>query len=165
MRHLRHYETPLLQTPFHPRTSAANRLNSWGAWAGYTSALTFDDAAMEYSAIRNAATVYDLCPMVKYRITGPDAVEQAVLALRNLVPLPRNPSVHQFHHPVAPGRQARVVGDDHEGDAPLGMQAAQLGKHVVGRCGVQVAGGLVGQHQRWLHDQGAGNGHALLHAA
>lgn len=74
MRPLRHYETPLLQTPFHPRTSAANRLNSWGAWAGYTSALTFDDAAMEYSAIRNAATVYDLCPMIKYRITGPDAV-------------------------------------------------------------------------------------------
>jgi aminomethyltransferase len=28
---------------------------------------------MEYSAIRNAATVFDLCPMVKYRITGPDA--------------------------------------------------------------------------------------------
>ena len=74
MKHLRHYETPLVQTPFHARTAAANRLNAWGAWAGYTSALTFDDAAMEYSAIRNAATVYDLCPMVKYRITGPDAV-------------------------------------------------------------------------------------------
>ena len=28
---------------------------------------------MEYTAIRNAASVYDLCPMVKYRISGPDA--------------------------------------------------------------------------------------------
>jgi aminomethyltransferase len=28
---------------------------------------------MEYSAIRNAASLYDLCPMVKYRFTGPDA--------------------------------------------------------------------------------------------
>ncbi len=70
---LRHYQTPLRQTPFHARTGPANRLNAWGAWAGYTTAMVFDDAAMEYTAIRNAASVYDLCPMVKYRITGPDA--------------------------------------------------------------------------------------------
>lgn len=74
MRDLRHYETPLLQSPFHARTNAANRMQSWGPWAGYISALTYDDTAMEYSAIRNAATVYDLCPMIKYRISGPDAV-------------------------------------------------------------------------------------------
>jgi aminomethyltransferase len=64
---------PLLQTPFHPRIAAANVLNEWGAWGGYTSALNIDDAEMEYTAIRNGASVYDLCPMVKYRITGPDA--------------------------------------------------------------------------------------------
>lgn len=29
---------------------------------------------MEYTAIRNGASVYDLCPMVKYRVTGKDAV-------------------------------------------------------------------------------------------
>ena len=68
-----HYHRPLLQTPFHPRTSAANLLNQWGAWAGYTTALVYQDEAMEYSAIRNAATLYDLCPMVKYRIAGPGA--------------------------------------------------------------------------------------------
>ena len=66
-----HFRTPLRQTPFHPRTAAANGLNHWGAWAGYTTALTFRDAAMEYTAIRNAASVYDLCPMVKYRIDRP----------------------------------------------------------------------------------------------
>ncbi len=88
MRHLRHYETPLLQTPFHARTAAANRLHSWGAWAGYVSALSFDDTAMEYSAIRNAATVYDLCPMVKYRITGKDAADYLNrLTVRNLTKL------------------------------------------------------------------------------
>lgn len=70
-----HYRTPLKQTPFHPRTAAANRLNSWGPWAGYTTALVFDDDAMEYTAIRNGASVYDLCPMVKYRISGPDAAD------------------------------------------------------------------------------------------
>lgn len=68
-----HYHRPLLETPFHPRTAAANVLNQWGAWAGYTTALVYQDEAMEYSAIRNAATLYDLCPMVKYRFTGPAA--------------------------------------------------------------------------------------------
>ena len=70
-----HYKTPLKQTPLHPRTAAHNRLNDWGAWAGYTTALSFEDEAMEYTAIRNAASVYDLCPMVKYRITGPGATD------------------------------------------------------------------------------------------
>lgn len=73
MKDLLHYQTPLKQTPFHARTSAANRMQHWGPWAGYMTALCFGDEAMEYTAIRNAASVYDLCPMVKYRITGPQA--------------------------------------------------------------------------------------------
>lgn len=72
---LRHYETPLLPTPFHDRTSAANRTRRWGAWAGYATVLTYDDLAMEHSAIRNAATAYDLCPMIKYRIEGREAAD------------------------------------------------------------------------------------------
>jgi aminomethyltransferase len=97
MRDLRHYETPLLHTPFHTRTSAANRLHSWGAWAGYASALNYDDTAMEYSAIRNAATVYDLCPMVKYRITGPDAgIFLDRLTVRNVAKL----SVGGVHYTI-----------------------------------------------------------------
>ncbi len=70
---LTHWRTPLLPTPFHARTAPLNMLNRWGPWAGCTTALCFGDEAMEHSAIRNAATLYDLCPMVKYRITGPDA--------------------------------------------------------------------------------------------
>ncbi|SEK99599.1 aminomethyltransferase [Roseovarius azorensis] len=73
MTDLRHYQTPLRQTPFHPRTSAANRLHAWAPWAGYATVQTYDDLAMEHSAIRNAATLYDLCPMIKYRIEGTDA--------------------------------------------------------------------------------------------
>jgi aminomethyltransferase len=68
-----HYLTPLLQTPFHARTAALNRHHRWGNWAGFQSALCFGDVEMEYTAIRNGATVYDLCPMTKYRFTGPDA--------------------------------------------------------------------------------------------
>lgn len=70
---LTHFRTPLLQTPFHARTAAANVLNRWGPWGGYMTALCFGDVDMEYTAVRNAASVYDLCPMVKYRITGPGA--------------------------------------------------------------------------------------------
>ncbi len=73
MNDLTHFRSPLMRTPFHARTSAANLLNRWGPWGGYMTALCFGDMDMEYTAIRNAASVYDLCPMVKYRITGKDA--------------------------------------------------------------------------------------------
>ena len=33
----------------------------------------FTDVELEYFAVRNASTLLDLSPMVKYRITGPDA--------------------------------------------------------------------------------------------
>jgi aminomethyltransferase len=85
---LRHYETPLLETPFHPRTAALNKLWSWGNWGGYTTALTYEDLSMEHSAIRNTATVYDLSPMIKYRIKGPDATAYLDrLTLRNVAKL------------------------------------------------------------------------------
>ncbi|MGL6211683.1 MAG: aminomethyltransferase family protein [Paracoccaceae bacterium] len=85
---LRHYETPLLQTPFHPRTAALNKLWSWGNWGGYTTALTYQDLAMEHAAIRNTASVYDLCPMIKYRVEGRDAAEYLNrLTLRNAAKL------------------------------------------------------------------------------
>lgn len=71
---LTHFKTPLYQTPFHARTAAANVLNNWGPWAGYMTALCYGDSDMEYTAIRNAASVYDLCPMVKYAVRGAHAV-------------------------------------------------------------------------------------------
>ena len=74
MNDLRHYETPLLPTPFHARTEAACKTHAWANWGGYRTVTTFEDLAMEHSAIRNTASLYDLCPMIKYRIEGPDAV-------------------------------------------------------------------------------------------
>lgn len=68
-----HFKKPLLTSPFHARTSALNKLNSWGPWGGYTTVLAYDDESMEYTAIRNQASVYDLSPMVKYKIAGKDA--------------------------------------------------------------------------------------------
>ncbi|MDJ0655840.1 MAG: aminomethyltransferase family protein [Xanthomonadales bacterium] len=64
----------VLRTAFYSRTSEANLLNKWHSWRGYTTADAYYDASIEYFACRNATGVFDLCPMTKYRITGPDAL-------------------------------------------------------------------------------------------
>ncbi|MFN0114195.1 MAG: aminomethyltransferase family protein [Paracoccaceae bacterium] len=85
---LSHFRAPLRKTPFHPRQQSLNWLNRWGAWAGCTTPLCYGDEAMEHTAIRNAASLYDLCPMVKYRIKGPEAAEYLTrLTVRNAAKL------------------------------------------------------------------------------
>lgn len=66
-------QTMMLHTPFHSRVAAACELNDWGSWKGYTTPRAYTDVELEYFAIRNAAGVFDLSPMNKYRIRGPDA--------------------------------------------------------------------------------------------
>ena len=103
-----HFMTPLLQTPFHPRTSAANVRNDWGPWAGYTTSLTFEDEAMEYTAIRSTASVYDICPMVKYRITGPEAVKYLNrLTVRDVARLP----IGGVHYTIWCDDQGKLIDD------------------------------------------------------
>lgn len=103
-----HYQAPLLQTPFHARTSTANKLNNWGPWAGYTTSFCYGDEAMEYSAIRNAATVYDLCPMVKYAVTGPDACAFLNrLTVRDVAKLP----VGSVHYTIWCDDAGKIIDD------------------------------------------------------
>jgi aminomethyltransferase len=68
-----HYERPLLTTPFHARARALSQVDQFVAWAGYSTVDVFTTAEQEYFAIRNACAVYDLTPMVKYRIAGAGA--------------------------------------------------------------------------------------------
>jgi len=63
-----------LRTPFYSRLAALDTVNTWHEWKGYTSAEELYCAETEYFAIRNATAVFDLTPMTKYRITGPDAL-------------------------------------------------------------------------------------------
>lgn len=63
-----------LRTPFYSRISKLDRLNEWHAWKGYTATDALYDAELEYFAIRNSTAVFDLTPMIKYRITGVDAL-------------------------------------------------------------------------------------------
>jgi len=69
-----HYRQPLLKTPFHERARALSQLDAFVPWAGYTTVDVFTNVEQEYFAIRNASSLYDLTPMVKYRIAGPDAL-------------------------------------------------------------------------------------------
>src|SRR5690242_12031510 len=66
---------PILKTtPFHPRTAALVRAQTWRRWAGYQVASAYEPHPdREYAAIRNAAALLDVSPLFKYRISGPDA--------------------------------------------------------------------------------------------
>jgi len=83
-----HFLQPLLPTPFHERARALAQVDSFIPWAGYSTVDVFTTAEQEYFAIRNAASLYDLTPMVKYRIAGPGA-ERFLnrLATRNIAKL------------------------------------------------------------------------------
>ncbi len=63
----------LADSPFQPRLEAYSYTHSWADWAGYKTANTLRDVEMEYFAIRNQATLYDISPMYKYRFAGPEA--------------------------------------------------------------------------------------------
>ena len=62
-----------IPTTFQPRLEALSTAKSWINWAGYISPVVLDSVEFEYSAIRNQSTLFDISPMHKYRITGPDA--------------------------------------------------------------------------------------------
>jgi aminomethyltransferase len=73
MSHTPHFLQPLLPTPFHERARALSQVDSFVPWSGYSTVDVFTSVEQEYFAIRNACSLYDLTPMVKYRIAGPDA--------------------------------------------------------------------------------------------
>jgi aminomethyltransferase len=74
MRTREHFRHAVYPTPFHSRTSGANRLNLWHRWKDYTVPDAYFDVGLEYAALRAACTVFDLSPVTKQRIEGPDAL-------------------------------------------------------------------------------------------
>ena len=58
---------------FHPRQAALNLREAWSSWNGYKFADYYYDEEYEYFCIRNTCGTYDICPMQKYFIEGPDA--------------------------------------------------------------------------------------------
>ena len=66
----------LKTTPFHARTAPLVLGQTWRRWAGHAVASAYDwTHEREYAAVRNAAALFDVSPLHKYRITGPDAAQ------------------------------------------------------------------------------------------
>ncbi len=64
----------LKTTPFHERTSKICLPRNWRRWAGYLTAGSYElTLEREYWAIRNAAALIDVTPLIKYVIQGRDA--------------------------------------------------------------------------------------------
>jgi aminomethyltransferase len=83
------YKAPLLESPLHSRTEPLCLTKEWVRWGGYASVDTYVNTEHEYFAIRNAATLYDLSPMRKYQVSGPDAARYVNrLVTRNVDKLP-----------------------------------------------------------------------------
>ncbi len=92
-----------LKSPFYPRLEKLDYVNEWHQWKGYSSANELYCADTEYFAIRNATAVFDLTPMTKYRITGPDALDYL------------NRLVTRDMAKIRPGRVAYAVWCDDNG--------------------------------------------------
>ena len=58
---------------FHARQAPLNLREAWSSWNGYKFADYYYDAEYEYFCIRNTCGTYDICPMQKYYVEGPDA--------------------------------------------------------------------------------------------
>jgi aminomethyltransferase len=64
----------LKTTPFHSRTAPLVQGQAWRRWAGYSVASAYELVHdREYAAVRNAAALFDVSPLYKYLISGPDA--------------------------------------------------------------------------------------------
>ncbi len=70
----RETEKRVLTTPFYSRASALCHTNLWSPWKAYTTVDCYSALEEEYFSIRNATSVFDLTPMIKYRISGKDGL-------------------------------------------------------------------------------------------
>jgi len=64
-----------IPTPFYTRTSALCESHEWRNWSGYFAAGLYEPShEREYYTVRNAAALFDVTPLFKYEISGPDAL-------------------------------------------------------------------------------------------
>lgn len=63
----------LLRSPFHALYEEHYPDVEWEDWGGYWSASLMGEADDEIKAIRTDTVVFDMSPVVKYRVKGPDA--------------------------------------------------------------------------------------------
>jgi aminomethyltransferase len=93
----------LVDGPVHARLAALSSTRAWYGWAGYAAPSVLDTVEFEYFAIRNQASLFDISPMKKYRVTGRGA--EAML----------NRLVTRDVRKIVPGRIGYVIWCDEEG--------------------------------------------------
>jgi aminomethyltransferase len=126
-----------LKTPFHARLTALDTLNTWHDWKGYTTPDELYCAETEYFAIRNATAVFDITPMTKYRITGPDALAYLDrLVTRDMTK-------------IRPGRVAYAVWCDDQGQVIDDGTIFHLKEGEYRLCSQE-------RHAAWLQDSAIG---------
>lgn len=67
------YRQPLLTTPFFECYEPLIETRAFRQWSGYNTLTYFSSIEHEYFAIRNTASIFDMSPMIKYEIIGPEA--------------------------------------------------------------------------------------------
>ena len=122
-----HYKDAVFPSPFHSRQKQHNHLKEWTRWADYLSVPAYWCADMEYFAGRNACGVFDLTPMVKHRIGGPDAADRNFITgygYVNSEGLPAGAAVQLAY------TTGTVVENNYIGTTPDGSSTFQLPRNM-----------------------------------
>ena len=69
------FSKPLFRSPFYDFFAAQETEGHWYNWNGYKSPTILSDEELEYFSIRSTSSVFDISPLNKYRIIGPQAEE------------------------------------------------------------------------------------------
>jgi hypothetical protein len=105
--------------------------------------------------------------MMSYRygfVTGSWLVRQQAQAFGGRAVV-QHMAILEAHQPLAVGGDVRLVRDQQDGDAALLVQLLERAHDLLAGLRIEVAGRLVGQHQRRIAHQRAGDRHPLLLAA
>ena len=94
-----------------------------------------------------------------------DFIRSSACSARGRLAVVHDPPVGEHQQAVGERGGVRVVGDHHDRLVEVVDGVAQQFEHVVGGLRVEVAGRLVGEHDRRARDQRARDGDALLLAA
>ncbi len=69
------FNEPLFRSPFYDFFAAQETEGHWYNWNGYKSPTILSDEELEYFSIRSTCSVFDITPLNKYRVVGPQAEE------------------------------------------------------------------------------------------
>ncbi len=69
------FNEPLFRSPFYDFFASRETEGHWYNWNGYKSPTMLSDEELEYFSIRSTCSIFDISPLNKYRIVGPEAEE------------------------------------------------------------------------------------------